>query len=751
MLDLMSQVTGSSLLPIKTSTLLTEFDKIIINGVEYMWDSDVANERIFVIAESNGRARKIDSDTVEAMIKIGDMVVIEGYYHARAVERRAVAGHDSILAMNDRKLDEAIRKLKWVQLAMRAKAERKYGNLENGEDLPFRILRDYQKSIAAAMKREGTRLQESNSKNKKGQDVLLGAAPPLRTLNHWIAEYRAADYDISGLIDNRTGDTTSPFTDEERNLHARFALKYASRTKPTVRHLHRRMVATFVRLNRSRAVEGLPALRPLGETSFRKKINKLPEFYKMAGREGKKKARLYFQIARGGVDRGVPGQRGETDEWTVNLMTILEDTGVWNELEPEERRALQKVRLFFSGVIDVATKCIVAFRVFVNAPNTDSALTTLELTTRDKTFLAKAAGCKTPWEMMCKFHSIGLDNAAWNKSSAVRGTLLDAGVKEVFPPAQQPYLRGTIERFFRTISFLGLQDFTGRTFSNIIDRGDYNPDQEASIRTDQLALIFIRLIVDVYHNIPHTGLWGATPRQAWLEMTRGRKLPPPQTGFLRRNIYGTHAIRSITKQGIVFEDIQFQSEEIQQIRRDDPSVQVRIRVDRFDLSEISVLWKDGFLRVPATLKGLKGVSYWQWMKAKERLRLHDRQDYDLRASVIADAIEWAAGQSDVAVAQLELDAPVLKFAEYEYEDGHMARFIRAIDTSSERSAKVREQATLRPELAGLFGASSPKTVLANEVKAQRTAEEIAALRAEEARKAAHDASAEGDDEFGIID
>lgn len=751
MLDLMSPVTGSSLLPIKTTTLLTEFDKIIINGVEYMWDSDVANERIFIVAEGNGRARKIDGDTVEAMIKIGDMVVIEGYYHARAVERRAVAGHDSILAMKDRKLDEAIRKLKWVQLAMRAKAERKYGTLENGETLPFLILADYRKSIAAAMKREGGRLQESNSKNKKGQDILLGAAPPLRTLNHWIAEYRAADYDISGLIDHRTGDTTSPFTDEERNLHARFALKFASRTKPTVSHLHRRMAATFVRLNRYRALKGLPILRCLGETSFRKKVNKLPEFYKMAGREGKKKARLYFQIVRGGVDKGIPGQRGEADEWTVDLMTILEDTGVWNELTPEDRRTLQKVRLFFSGVIDVATKCIVAFRVFVDAPNSDSALTTLELTTRDKTFLAKAAGCRTPWEMTCKFNSIGLDNAAWNKSNAVRGALLDAGVREVFPPAQQPYLRGTIERFFRTIAFLGLQDFTGRTFSNIIKKGDYDPDQEASIRTDQLALIFIRLIVDVYHNIPHTGLWGATPRQAWLEMTRGRKLQPASHGFMRRNIFGTHAIRKITKQGIVFEDIQFQSEEIQQIRRDDPSVDVYIRVDRFDLSEISVVWGSGFLRVPATLKGLKGVSYWQWMKAKERLRVHDRQDLDLRADVIADAIEWAAEQSDVAVAQLELDAPVLKFADYEYEDGHMARFIRAIDTGSDRSAKLREQGSLCPELASLFGTPSPKAVEADEAKSRRTAEDIAALRAEEARRAARDASAGDDDEFGIID
>lgn len=743
----------SSILPIETITRLSDLDKIVINNVEYEWDSDVDGNRYFARVDGAGRTISYTIHQTEQMIEKGEMVVHEDYYSPKVGKRRGIVGHESLLAMRDDKIQEALRKERWVQLAIRAKDEGKFRSA--GEDLPEAILKEYKKTIAVAMKRAGEKLQTTKAKEKEKNpdgDYLLGEQPPLRTLNNWIAKYEAADFDISGLIDKRTGDKTPRFTPEERHLHARFVLKYASRTKPTVSHLHRRMVATFRRLNRERVAKGLEKLRPLGETSFRLKVRQLPSFFKKAGREGKKRALLYFNIVRAGADKGIPLLRVEADEWLVELQTILEGTIVWEELTVEEREALKTVRLFFSAVIDVATKCILSFRVFVDAPNLDSARTTLELTSRDKNFLAKAAGCKFPWEMKGKFRTIGIDNASWNKSNALRGSLLDAGVTDVFPPARTPNLRGTIERFFRTVAFLGLQDFNGRTFSNVIEKGRAYDDHPApTIRNDQLAKIFIRLIVDVYHNTPHSGLWGATPRQAWLELTRDKKVPPAPTGYLRRNIYGTPAVRAITSQGIVYEDIQFQSEQIQQIRRDDEHVMVHIRVDRYDLSEISVIWKDGFLRVPATIRGLKDVSIWRWRKAKERLRIHDRKNLELVADDVAEAIEWAAQEADVANAELELTSPVFKIPEYVYEDEHIGRFVRIVDTSGDLSEKVRTQAPkMRSSSAALLGLSnvSPTAITADAAASERTAAEIAAGRAADAKASSTNAP---DDEFGIID
>ncbi|MGL4091200.1 hypothetical protein [Agrobacterium cavarae] len=751
--------TPRSIFPIETTTRLSDLDKIVINNVEYEWESDVDGHRYFMRVDGAGRTISYTIHETEQMIEKGQMVVHEDFYSPTLGKRRNIVGHESLLAMRDDKVQEALRKERWVQLAIRAKEEGKFKDA--GEDLPDAILKEYKKSIAAAMKRAGEKLQTTQSKGKKDAsgfegkpdgDYLLGERPPLRTLNDWIAKYAAADFDISGLIDKRSGDKTSRFTSEERHLHARFVLKYASRTKPSVSHLHRRMVATFRRLNRERAANGLELLRPLGETSFRLKIRRLPSFFKKAGREGKKRAQLYFAIVRGGADKGIPLLRVEADEWCVELRTILEGTIVWEELTAEERKVLSTVRLFFSAVIDVATKCILAFRVFVEAPTIESARTTLELTSRDKTALAKAAGCKFPWEMKGKFRTIGLDNAGWNRSNALRGTLTDAGVTDMFPPARTPYLRGTIERFFRTISFLGLQDFNGRTFGNVIELGrSYADHPIPTIRNDQLANIFTRLIVDVYHNTPHSGLWGATPRQAWLELTSGKKIPPAPTGYLRRNIYGTPGVRAITKQGIVYEDIQFQSDEIQQLRRDDEHLMVHIRVDRHDLSEISVIWKDGFLRVPATIKGLQNVTYWQWMKAKERLRIHDRENLELVADDVAEAIEWAGNEADVANAALELTSPVFTLPEYVYENEKIGRFVRIVDASGNLSEKVRAQTPkIRASSAALLGLTnaSASAIDADRAEAEHLFAKDAARRIADAKLASDSMS---EDEFGIID
>lgn len=732
---------------------LTELDRITIDDVEYVFDCELPGETIF-IDPSSRRARPIKNSEIIELHHTDRMIVEPGYYHAKAIERRSVMTVEALSQIGDKSLADAMNRKLWCDLVLRAKAERNVRR-EGGIELMLeKIAAEYRAANAKSIANNGGRLQQSNSR------PFELTPPPLRTLNDWLGKYRKADFDISGLIDKYSTQSKGKtiFTDEERNLHARFVLKYASRTKPSIRHLHRRMKATFNRINRGRGLPRGEGLRWISETYLREKINELPDFFKMAGREGERKARLYYQIVRQGASKGIPLQRVEADEYHVDLQTILVDTIVWKELTPEQRRALSTVRLWFSGVIDVATKCILAFRVFVEDPKIESALATFDMTTRDKTALAKAAGCKFPWEMCGQIQSAGMDSATWFVADAVKGALHDAGCTTVYPPSGEPYLRGTIERFFRTIAFLGLQDFCGRTFGNVVEKGDAKPEQEAVIRTDLLAQIFTRLIVDVYHNTPHTGLWGATPRQAWLELTKEHKPAPAPVGHLRRNIYGTPAVRKITKEGIVNDYIQYQSLAIQQIRRDDTDIDIDIKYDRFDLSEITLIWKDGMLRVPATLPGLKNVTIWQWAAAKKRLRIEDRENLLLTEDAIADALEWAAQQHETSLEQLERASPILTDERYHLTNDHRERFIRTADTRSPEAVAVRQQAPDVPELALLFGRAAAPIANAPEVaKPDRTLRETNVPKPKKVRKAnqqnsaADEAAVPPDDEFGILD
>jgi len=686
---------------IKSVARITEFDKVLIDDVEYLWDCDIPGAKVFIEMAGSHRAVTFENERIEKLLGDDRMIVHQGYHSARMVERRGTIALEHMSMMREEKLEKALNRLTWVELYLQVKSVGRGkgpGSDATMEPIMDAVKREFLKKAKLSEKANDRKLQYTNA----GKFELR--PPSASTLRGWLRRYFAADCDISGLVDGHKGDRSTKYTAEERDLHARFVLKYASTTKPSIKHLHRRMTATFNRLNRDRRPE--ERLRPISETWLRKKINDLPDFFKLAGREGQRKARMYFQAAMRGVDRGVPLQRGEGDEWTMDIHAVLAETPVWLELTPKERKAFESVRLTFSGVIDVATKCIFGMRITDAAPSIETAYATLDMTTRDKTFLAQAAGCRFPWEMRGTFRSMGLDSATWFVSDGIKGALLDGGCRSVYPPSGEPYLRGTIERFFRTIASLGLQEFSGQTFSNVVEKGDNKPEDEASIRKDQLVNIFIRLIVDVYHNTPHAGLGGMTPRQAWLEMTRKHPVAPAPTGWLRRNIYGIPLQRKITKHGITFDDIQFQSPEIQAMRRNDKDQWVDIKVDRYSLHEISVVHGDVMYRVPAVMKGLKDVSIWQWKAAKERLRVSDRQYLEFTQSAVDEAIEWAAEQADVARAELELGTPVLSGETFEQLEAKMDRFIQIVAVSTEHVEAIQNQIALRPELRRLFGMTS---------------------------------------------
>jgi putative transposase len=527
---------------------ITEFDRVIINDEDYVWDCDYKGGKVFIEKSGSHRAIQYADAEIKSMLDSNTLLVVPGFYTAKAAERRGVSRVELLNMLQKNKLARAMYRLTWVELYLHHKAVPRNARPVGGiVPLMEAIRKDYLQRNKESERANNRKVGYTKVTNF---ELKMPSAGSIRT---WVERYREAESDISGLIDRHVGDRSSKFTDEERNLHARFVLKYASTTKPSIAHLHRRMVAAFDRINRARGLTGDSKLRTISETWLAEKIDQLPDFFKMAGRQGSRKARMHFQAVRKGMDKGVPLQRVEADEWTVDLHTLLVETCVWQELSPEERRLFASVRLTFSGVICVATKCVIAFRVFESSGSIDTAYATLDMTARDKTNIAKAAGCRYPWEMRGRFGSIGLDSATWFVSDSLKASLLDSGCSSIYPPSGEPYLRGTIERFFRTIAFLGLQEFSGRTFSNVVEKGDADPQGEASIRKDQLVLIFIRLIVDVYHNTPHGGLGGLTPRRAWLEMTRERSPVPPPTGFMLRNIYGVPATRKITKAGLCFE------------------------------------------------------------------------------------------------------------------------------------------------------------------------------------------------------
>lgn len=686
---------------IETRYHFTEHDRIMIDGVEHAWDCDTDNGVVFIETTGRHRATALDRSKIREYMDKGRMTVEVGYHLAREAERRAKLGHRLLNQMQDKALKKALWKQTWCDLLIEVKARQRV-RMSNGKLKPLMetIREEYFARNEASVKAIGKALQHTN------REPYELKAPAAKTLREWYAAYVAGDFSVAALFDGKGGNPGSKFTPEERHLHALFILKYASRTRPSIAHLHRRMCAAFIRINRSREALGLPALRPLGETWFREKINDLPDFFKMAGRYGERRARLYFQAIMRGAPKRVPMQRLEADEWKIDLHTFLIDTGLWYELTPKERQAYETVRLWFSAIIDTTTKCIIGLRIYSEAPSINSAFETLEMTSRNKTDIAKAAGCRFPWEMHGGLRTVSTDSGVWYTSAAYRATLIDAGCSAVYPPSGEAYMRGTIERFFRTIAQLGLQEFTARTFSNVVDKGDGDPAAEASVRTDLLIKVFIRLVVDVYHNTPHAGLGGMTPRQAWRTMTRDHRPKPPLTGDLARNVFGTPYRAKVTRAGIVFHSIQYQSETLQLLRQDDEDVWVDFRLNPRDLSSISVSIGETYLPVRATLKGLENISLFRWLAACEQLRIYDREQLDLVREDVAAALEWAAEQAEVAQAEMGMSSQSLDLEKYEYLQEKQFRFMTIKEAPAREGSSALERARTSAGLAKLLGYAS---------------------------------------------
>ena len=150
-------------------------------------------------------------------------------------------------------------------------------------------------------------------------------------------------------------------------------------------------------------------------------------------------------------------------------------------------------------------------------------------------------------------------------------------------------MRAHVERSFNTTRTQLLPNFTGQTFANIQDKGDYDPKANASLFVDELARALVLYEVDVYHNSPHEGLLGETPRAAWQRlMLQGAGFSRVTPGAHRqRATFGIPLTRTLSKRGIRVMGLHYQSQALAAVLARDGNVPLAVRVDPEDLGWIS--------------------------------------------------------------------------------------------------------------------------------------------------------------------
>jgi hypothetical protein len=332
-------------------------------------------------------------------------------------------------------------------------------------------------------------------------------------------------------------------------------------------------------------------------------------------------------------------QRIEMDDWECHLHNLAIDLDLWEYLSPEMQKAAEKTRSTVSAAICCVTRVLPAVVVSLG-PHSVNTKTLLRMCMSDKSSLAIAVGCETPYEYRGNPWQAAGDEGSAILNSITNGICQSGGIEYICPQIETPQQRAKIERVFQTFEIRSLLRFSGRAFSNPQVRGKYEAEARAVTTVEELAALLLRFIVDVYHNTPHDGLDGQTPRACWLELTK--KYAPRAAGKpLLRRMFGERYKVTLHPNGIEIFGNWYTNPTLETRCRDLPQRDYTVIVDEEDLGGISVEIEDGRWLEVVGPSCMNGVSATVWHIALASMRRENKHVEAITEPTVLRAIAYA--------------------------------------------------------------------------------------------------------------
>lgn len=168
-----------------------------------------------------------------------------------------------------------------------------------------------------------------------------------------------------------------------------------------------------------------------------------------------------------------------------------------------------------------------------------------------------------------------------------------------------------------------LHQIPGTTFSNYMDRKDYDPQKNAIITLKELEEILHIFLIHMA-TLPHKDLGGITPAQAWKE---GCIHYPPSLPFSKKELLpllGAIAYRNITNKGIQFYELFYNSTQLMDLKlktKGNQKVLIKYRPD--DISHLYV-WDEfnqDYIMVPCCTESYpEKLSLWKHKMILSQIR-----------------------------------------------------------------------------------------------------------------------------------
>ncbi|MGD6803930.1 DDE-type integrase/transposase/recombinase [Rossellomorea aquimaris] len=424
------------------------------------------------------------------------------------------------------------------------------------------------------------------------------------SLYRWVKEYEGSSKDIRSLINrySNSGSKDFQFPSIVEGIITRIIEKYyLVREARNTDDVYLLVYNEITKENKFREQDD--KLPIPSKSTIRRRIQHRNSYEDMVKKWGRDKA---FQKAASIKRQPSPTRILERVEIDHTQMDIF-------LLDDEHRLPLGKPFLTF--MIDVYSGYPLGYYIGFHHPSFESVCNTLKNAIFNKSEInERYSTIENEWLAEGIPDMIVVDNGKEFIGKNMEAVCQQLGINLLICPVKKPHWKGSVERYFRTSNTKLLHKLPGTTFGNIYERRDYNPEKTAVMTFSGFLEIFHLWLIDSYCHSEHKGV-GGIPHRLW--ESSWKQNPPPDTINKRdlNMILGREETRSIQRDGITFEYLNYTSPELRKMQEDVGGThpnKFKFKVNYDDLSRIFVYHpkKNKYLEVPCTdQEYTKGLRY----------------------------------------------------------------------------------------------------------------------------------------------
>jgi putative transposase len=264
---------------------------------------------------------------------------------------------------------------------------------------------------------------------------------------------------------------------------------------------------------------------------------------------------------------------------------------------------------------DRATAMIAGFSIGFESPSYTSFLEGLRHATYPKS-LDGVPGIINAWPCYGRIENLWVDNAFHLVGNNIAEAGRELGINIERLPPRSPWMKGALERFFRSMGVGLVHLLPGTTLEHVLARRDHENLGDATLTLPELEGLVTAWICDDYHQRPTKGLGfirghGDIPSRVWTELAAKSPASLPPNRDLFMSLAGDVTYRTIQRDGIAWDCIKYEGSQLSAVltdprhglrREGGSSTKYKLVRDPYRLAEISLVNHHAgeIINVPAT-------------------------------------------------------------------------------------------------------------------------------------------------------